>query len=106
MIHAIHLEGLQKRYGDFTAVHGLDLVVRPSEIFGFLSPNGAEKTATIKMWMGILTTCKGKGTTHGKDIISDRVELEKIMGHLPDSPTFLDCCFASWEACMVLWGSP
>ena len=37
----LRLEGVVKRYGGFTAVAGLDLVIRRGEIFGFLGPNGA-----------------------------------------------------------------
>ncbi|KPV47581.1 ABC transporter, partial [Kouleothrix aurantiaca] len=42
----IEAVGLQKRYGDTVAVKGVDLQVRPGEIFGFLGPNGAGKTTT------------------------------------------------------------
>ena len=50
----LRLEGVVKRYGGFTAVAGLDLVVRRGEIFGFLGPNGAGKTTTIRMVAGVL----------------------------------------------------
>ena len=43
----IEAEGLVKKYGDLTAVAGIDLEVRPGEIFGFLGPNGAGKSTTI-----------------------------------------------------------
>ena len=66
------------------------MVVRLGEIFGILGPNGAEKTTTIKMLMGILTPSQGKESIYGKDIMSDRIELKKIMGYLPDSPTLYD----------------
>ena len=45
----IRAEGLRKRYGDFTAVDGIDLTVRRGECFGFLGPNGAGKTTTMRM---------------------------------------------------------
>ena len=44
---AIRTEGLTKRFGDVLAVDGLDLSVRPGQIFGFLGPNGAGKTTRI-----------------------------------------------------------
>ena len=50
----IEAAGLQKSYGDTQAVKGVDLQVRPGEIFGFLGPNGAGKTTTIKMLIGLL----------------------------------------------------
>ena len=41
--------GLVKRFGETTAVDGIDLEIRRGEIFGFLGPNGAGKTTTIRM---------------------------------------------------------
>ena len=41
--HAIELENLTKKFGDFTAVDDLSLTVKEGEIFGFLGPNGAGK---------------------------------------------------------------
>ncbi len=45
----IHARGLVKRFGDFTAVAGIDVDVRPGEAFGFLGPNGAGKSSTMRM---------------------------------------------------------
>ena len=45
----IHARGLTKRFGDFTAVDGIDFDVRAGEAFGFLGPNGAGKTSTMRM---------------------------------------------------------
>jgi ABC-type glutathione transport system ATPase component len=45
----IHARGLTKRFGEFTAVDGVDFDVQPGEAFGFLGPNGAGKTSTMRM---------------------------------------------------------
>ena len=45
----IHAQGLIKRFGDFTAVDGIDVEVRRGEAFGFLGPNGAGKSSTMRM---------------------------------------------------------
>jgi lipooligosaccharide transport system ATP-binding protein len=45
----IHARGLIKRFGDFTAVAGIDVDVRRGEAFGFLGPNGAGKSSTMRM---------------------------------------------------------
>jgi ABC-2 type transport system ATP-binding protein len=50
---ALHCRGLIKRYGDVTAVSGLDLEVRTGECFGMLGPNGAGKTTTVEMFEGL-----------------------------------------------------
>ncbi len=46
---AVTARGLTKRFGDFTAVDGIDLDVRPGETFAFLGANGAGKTSTMRM---------------------------------------------------------
>ncbi len=50
---AIHCAGLVKRYGDVTAVAGLDLTVAAGECFGLLGPNGAGKTTTVEILEGL-----------------------------------------------------
>ncbi|GIF07426.1 ABC transporter ATP-binding protein [Actinoplanes siamensis] len=49
MTALIHARGLIKRFGDFTAVDGIDVDVQPGEAFGFLGPNGAGKSSTMRM---------------------------------------------------------
>lgn len=56
----IETSGLEKKYGDFRAVHDLDLTVKKGEIYGFLGPNGAGKTTTIMMLLGILEPTRGE----------------------------------------------
>ena len=100
---AIKLEHYQKKYGDFTAVHDLNLEVQAGEIFGFLGPNGAGKTTTIKMLMGILSPTDGNGSIFGQEIVTQRVALKKIIGYLPDDPVFYD--FLSGEELLRFVGS-
>ena len=45
----LRARGLTKRFGDFTAVDGIDVEVRRGEAFGFLGPNGAGKSSTMRM---------------------------------------------------------
>ena len=59
-VAALSVRGLVKRYGDVTAVDGLDLEVRPAECFGLLGPNGAGKTTTIEILEGINTADQGE----------------------------------------------
>ncbi len=56
----IELKGLTKRFGDFTAVDGLDLRVETGEFFGLLGPNGAGKTTTISMLSTVLLPSSGE----------------------------------------------
>ena len=57
---ALRCSGLVKRYGDVTAVNGLDLEVRRGECFGMLGPNGAGKTTTIEILEGLNTPDAGE----------------------------------------------
>ncbi len=56
---AIRCAGLVKRYGDVTAVGGLDLTVQAGECFGLLGPNGAGKTTTSEILEGLTTADEG-----------------------------------------------
>ena len=64
---AICVSGLTKRYGDFTAVDGLDLNVRRREFVGLLGPNGAGKSTTLKAISGLLTPTSGTILINGID---------------------------------------
>jgi len=82
----IQLAGLTKRYGDFTAVAGMDLSVRRGELFGLLGPNGAGKTTTLRMIAGILQPTAGTITIGGVSLASDPVAAKSRLGFIPDRP--------------------
>lgn len=64
----IQTSGLRKTYGRFEAVRGLDLCVEPNRITGFLGANGAGKSTTIKMLLGMMRPSGGSGTVLGRRI--------------------------------------
>jgi ABC-2 type transport system ATP-binding protein len=86
----IRLVQLTKRYGKFTAVDGIDLVVPSGELFGFLGPNGAGKTTTFRMIAGILRPTSGTVEIGGIDIIQRPLEAKKRLGFIPDRPFVYD----------------
>lgn len=57
---------LSKRFGDFTAVRDVDLVVRPGEIVGLLGANGAGKTTLIRLLLGLLRSSAGDVALFGQ----------------------------------------
>jgi ABC-2 type transport system ATP-binding protein len=77
---AIACRGLVKRYGDLTAVDGLDLEVRRGECFGLLGPNGAGKTTTIEILEGILDADGGSVEVLGRSWSDDADELRHRIG--------------------------
>ncbi len=86
----VEVHGLSKRYGEFEALSGLELVVEPGQVFALLGPNGAGKTTTIRILMGILQPTAGTATVAGLDCFRDRVEVKRLVGYLPDEPVFYD----------------
>ena len=79
---AISVKGLVKRFGDFTAVAGIDFQVGRGEIFGFLGPNGAGKTTTIKILCGIIPPTEGGGEISGFDILRERHQIKSRIGYM------------------------
>ena len=90
MTSAIHLQGVTKRYGDFTAVNDLSLDVREGELFAFLGPNGAGKTTTIKMIAGLLTANAGLVEVCGHRMGTDGRAAKAQIAYLPDQPFLYD----------------
>jgi ABC-2 type transport system ATP-binding protein len=82
----IKLTQLVKKYGDFTAVAGIDLEVPKGQLFGFLGPNGAGKTTTLRMIAGILRPTSGVVRIGGIDIAADPVAAKMKLGFIPDRP--------------------
>ena len=64
---AISIRGLVTRYGEFTAVDGLDLDIRRGEIFALLGPNGAGKTTTVEVCEGYRDRDGGEVRVLGED---------------------------------------
>jgi ABC-2 type transport system ATP-binding protein len=82
----IKLTNLLKRYGDFTAVNGINLHVQRGVLFGFLGPNGAGKTTTLRMIAGILRPTSGSVEIGGIDLASNPVAAKSKLGFIPDRP--------------------
>ena len=64
-VPAVNAEGLAKRFGATQALRGLDLRIRPGEIYGLLGPNGSGKTTFIRCVAGLLRPEAGTLTVLG-----------------------------------------
>ncbi|NCC50645.1 MAG: ABC transporter ATP-binding protein [Spartobacteria bacterium] len=82
----ITIQHLTKKFGDFEAVHNLNLHIPKGELFCFLGPNGAGKTTTIKMLCGLLRPTEGLITLNGVDMHADPLAARRITGYIPDQP--------------------
>jgi ABC-2 type transport system ATP-binding protein len=81
MTTALSLNGVTKRYGDFTAVQSLSFEVGTGQICGFLGPNGAGKTSTIRMILGLVEPTEGTIEVLGAQ---DARKVRERIGFLPE----------------------
>ncbi len=79
---AVSLDNLTKRFGEFTAVDRVSLIVPRGQIFGFLGPNGAGKSTTIRMLCGILPPTSGEGQVAGFDIATEPERIKENIGYM------------------------
>src|SRR5919108_701588 len=80
MDHAIWAEGLVKRFGDTTALAGVDLAVRTGTVLGLLGPNGAGKTTTVRVLATLLQPDGGHATVGGHDVVRDAHRVRQLIG--------------------------
>src|SRR5437660_4533422 len=65
---AVRLEGIQKRFGDVTAVAGVDLDVLQGEFFSMLGPSGSGKTTCLRLIAGFEQPSAGEVVVHGRNM--------------------------------------
>ena len=83
MAPLIHASGLTKRFGEFTAVDGIDFSVDQGESFGFLGPNGAGKTSTMRMIGAVSPITAGTLSVLGLDPEQQGPQLRSRLGVVP-----------------------
>jgi len=81
-MNAIEVNNLTKSFGKFTAVDQISFNVRPGEIFGFLGANGAGKSTTIRMLIGILEPTSGDAFVGGFSIKNEPNLVKKNIGYM------------------------
>jgi ABC-2 type transport system ATP-binding protein len=80
---AVRCVGLTYAFGDHTAIDGVDLEVRPGEMFGLLGPNGAGKTTTIRILTTLLRVPAGVAAVLGHDVARERMTVRRLIGYVP-----------------------
>jgi beta-exotoxin I transport system ATP-binding protein len=83
MTEMIRTEGLTKSYGHRRGLAGLDLEVRPGEVYGFLGPNGAGKTTTIRILLDLIRPSSGTVSLLGQPPRNGGPALRRRVGYLP-----------------------
>ncbi|MPZ79378.1 MAG: ATP-binding cassette domain-containing protein [Actinophytocola sp.] len=80
MNHAVLAEGLAKRFGETTALDGVDLAVRAGTVLGLLGPNGAGKTTTVRILTTLLRPDAGHAEVCGHDVVRDAHQVRQLIG--------------------------
>jgi lipooligosaccharide transport system ATP-binding protein len=83
----IRARGLVKRFGDFTAVDGIDFELHRGESFGFLGPNGAGKSSTMRMIGCVSPPSGGELSILGLDPVADGAVIRARLGVVPQEDT-------------------
>src|SRR5262245_1686390 len=82
----IKVEGLTKRYARTVAVDNISFEVDKGQIVGFLGPNGAGTTTTMRVLTCFLPPTSGSATVAGFDVLEYPLEVKKRIGYLPETP--------------------
>ena len=91
MAEIVKVQGLQKKFGKFKALHDVTFAVNTGEVVGFIGPNGAGKSTTIRTLLGIINRDAGDVKIFGKDVWKDSLEIHKRISYVPGD--------------VALWGS-
>jgi len=84
----VRIRELRKHYGEVAALAGVDLDIRPGEIFGLLGPNGAGKTTLISIVAGLVRATSGEVRVLGRDVVRDYAFTRRVVGLVPQELNF------------------
>ncbi|MBS1271401.1 MAG: putative ABC transporter ATP-binding protein YxlF [Candidatus Marinimicrobia bacterium] len=82
----IEVQNVTKRYGQTLAVDDVSFTVEKGEIVGFLGPNAAGKTTTMRIITSYMPATAGKVKVAGYDVFENAMEVKKRIGYLPENP--------------------
>jgi ABC-2 type transport system ATP-binding protein len=81
---------LDKAFGSFQALNGLELQVAPGSVHGFLGHNGAGKTTTLNILTGYSPYERGSVKVDGQEVRQAKRDVQAMIGYLPEAPQFYD----------------
>jgi ABC-2 type transport system ATP-binding protein len=102
------VSNLVKSFGDVVAVQNISFQVKRGELFGFLGPNAAGKTTTIRMLTSVINPDEGTASIFGYDILREGLKTRQLMGIVPEmANAYVD--LSAWNNLMLigeLYGVP
>lgn len=85
----IKIDALTKYYKKHArGILDVSLEIKKGEIFGFIGPNGAGKSTTVRTLLNLIFPSSGTATINGLDIVSDTIEIRKMVGYIPSEVNF------------------
>lgn len=81
----IEVKNLTKYYGDYPAIEDISFTVNKGEILGFLGPNAAGKTTTMRVLTGFMPPTSGSAKIAGFDVVDQSLEARRRIGYLPET---------------------
>ena len=78
----LDVQGLTKKFGNFTAVDHVTFTVQPGEVLGYLGPNGSGKTTTIRMLCGLMKPTEGTAQIMGIDVTKNPEAIKPHIGYM------------------------
>ena len=98
----IEVENLTKRYGDFAAVEGVTFDVAEGEVVGFLGPNAAGKTTTMRILTCFMPATDGTARVAGYEVFDNPMEVRKRIGYMPENvPLYTEMTVRSYLGFMA-----
>ena len=106
--YSVEVSNLTKHFGELVAVDQITFKVKEGELFGFLGPNAAGKTTTIRMLTGVIKPDKGTASICGYDILKEGLKSRQLIGIVPEmANAYVD--LSAWNNVMLtgeLYGIP
>ncbi len=85
-MNAVDMRGINQRYGSMTVLHDLDLTLEEGEVLGLFGHNGAGKTTSMKLILGLLAPSEGQVEVLGR--APNDPAVRRQLGYLPENVTF------------------
>ncbi len=87
-MNVIYTEKLTKYYGKSRGISDVDISVEKGDFFGFIGPNAAGKSTTIRTLLGLIAPTSGRAEVFGLNIASCKTEILSRVGYLPSETAF------------------